>query len=213
MSAVTHVPAPDGTRIRSGMSPPDSVTSWHQVFEREQMAALRAFRSVPASAGMPPGVAAAAAAPAGKGTGGAAPFDRPSSMRANAMDFNAPRTLAVLRVPAVPPGPNGIRSAACLQASGAAIRNAGSGKTAATADARAAAVCTAPATKWPARKAHCVIRPDGAHLWLRDAATAPDDALLQQWLSEMQHMLAAGGTPLASFTLNGKPCLVPIAVR
>lgn len=214
MSGVTHIPAPDATRARSGMSPPDSVAAWRQAFEREQLAALSAFRSVPANAGTPPGVGApAAAAPVGKGTAGSAPFNRAASMQANAMQSSASPTPAAVSVPAVRPGPSGFGPAPDLQAPGAATRNTAGSKTAAAADARAGAACTAPAAKWPWRKVHCVVRPDGAHLWLRDATATPDDPVLQQWLGDLQNMLAAGGTPLASFTLNGKACLVPTAVR
>lgn len=58
--------------------------------------------------------------------------------------------------------------------------------------------------KWPWRKWHCMTGADGMHLWLRDAGVTPHDPALQDWLGDLQRTLAAAGTPLASFTLNGK---------
>lgn len=71
-----------------------------------------------------------------------------------------------------------------------------------------AAPLAAVLEKWPWRKLHCMTGADGLHLWLRDAGVTPHDPALQRWLGDLQRTLAAAGTPLASFTLNGKACAV-----
>lgn len=66
--------------------------------------------------------------------------------------------------------------------------------------------------KWSARKLHSIASAEGLHLWLRDASATPQDPALQRLLSDLKHTLGAAGMPLASFTLNGKACLVPSIV-
>lgn len=66
--------------------------------------------------------------------------------------------------------------------------------------------------KWSSRKLHSMASAEGLHLWLRDASATPQDPALQRWLSDLKHTLGAAGMPLASFTLNGKACLVPSIV-
>ena len=219
MSGIKHIASPETVQVNSGMSPPDGVASWRQVFEREERAALAAFRSVAARVDVRPGVGG----PNSKGQVieakvateivGAPQLGRATAMEGKVTPTGSPPARSSLNMLAIRPDPGAIRPLLLPHFFGTAASNTAANKKEAAVDQHAAVVSTGCSLPWPWRKLHYTVTADGAHVWLRDAGVAPGDPLLQSWLAELQHTLAANGTPLASFTLNGKACLVPTAVR
>ncbi len=221
MSAIDALPAPHAAPARDGRRAPDSLSAWRQAFDREQMAALDKFRSVKA-----PGFAAVSS------RGGAAPVA--------ASDVNsslATAGTAAASRPASGPAANSVRGqqaqAAWLPAARLSSRqlppppsqalsgrsSAGPAPLAVQTESKSGvandirtALPAGMLARWPWRKLHCMADADGLHLWLRDADATQHDPALQRWLRELGGALAAAGTPLRSFTLNGRDFPLPSIV-
>jgi hypothetical protein len=214
MSAVGQVlssaaPAPFGTRA------PDGVAAWRQVFEREQMAALGKFRSVAAPVSLPRSSPASAAAHVQGDANGNAPRLPAGTSRLAPVAIPAtgtPPQVMPAAAPSLsrsaPPLPSPAAAASTLQPALDSLPGDQSGH----AERSSALPLSTLMEKWPSRKLHSMASAEGLHLWLRDASATPQDPALQCWLGDLQHTLGATGTRLASFTLNGKACLVPSIV-
>ena len=188
-----------------------SVSAWRRVFEREQMAALAKFRSVATgnsedvgAYSMPPSrpvhtaaVSAAAVLPPSGQTGrlGGGNMDIAPGTPAHHASFSP--DAAKLSMPA------GERWAGLWLSQ--ALSSHPPEKSVQLLHALTATHLTAPTSpgEWPWRKMHCMVKPDGVHVWLRDTAIGAGDTLLLEWIGQLHQMLAQSGMRLASFTLNG----------
>ena len=214
MSAVGQVPSP-AAPASLGTRAPDSVGAWRQVFEREQMAALDKFRSVAAPVSLPkPSARRAAphahangsanAPPEPVGASRVAPVAAPATGRPpQARPASAPPLSR-----STPPLPSPVPAAGTQQPAPDSLP----GDQTRHAERSSALPLSTLMEKWSSRKLHSMASAEGLRLWLRDASVTPQDPALQRWLSDLQHTLGASGMPLASFTLNGKACLVPSVV-
>ncbi len=122
------------------------------------------------------------------------------------MSRQAPQAMGLAGPPSSPPRFPQQALAACT------LRVAAAGLPGELTEGLSAAPLATLLEKWPWRKLHCMATAEGLHLWLRDASATPQDQALLRWLAQLQRTLATAGTPLASFTLNGKACLVPSVV-
>ena len=214
MSAVGQVlssaaPASFGTKA------PDGVAAWRQVFEREQIAALGKFRSVASPVSLPrssPGTATPQAHADAKADAPPSPVGASRVALGAAPATGTPLQGRPVDAPSLsgsaPPLPS---SAAVASTQQPALNRLPSDPTG-RAERSSALPLSALMEKWSSRKLHSMASAEGLHLWLRDASATPQDPALQRWLSDLQHTLGASGMPLASFTLNGKACLVPSVV-
>lgn len=210
--AAQAVPAPADARA------PDGVAAWRQVFEREQMAALDKFRSVPAPACLPaqsppraaprfPAKGSAATPP----SAGAASRVAPAAARVS----GTPSGLLPATAPSVSRSGPDIAPATPAAGTPQPALDGLRGNPARHAEPDsmpALPALTALTENWPSRKLHGMASAEGLHLWLRDAGATPQDPALQRWLRELQRFMGATGMRLASFTLNGRACPVPTIV-
>lgn len=197
---------------RAGAPLAASLSAWRKVFEREQMAALARFRSVPAGTPHEHGAAGVAGdsaacakpAPAGSNPGqprpaGAASAGSPAS---GATRWAAPGTAASDAGGRLEREMATVAPAVSLAAARSPATASGSAKPLAGPEAASVAAATA-LVEWPCRKLHCMADADGVHVWLRDAGLAPDDAAVVDMRTRLRQVLAQSGARLASFTLNG----------
>jgi hypothetical protein len=202
---------------RAGAGLGKSVSAWRRVFEREQMAALAEFRSVPTGSARGMG---AYSAPCGQ-PDCAVPVatDGPLTLSGHASPPGRESANAILAKPApyshflntvkpsMPAGerwagvwggqmPAGLPSAEAVQVplASAALHQA----------------ALTSSGEWPWRRLHCMVDANGVHVWLRDTTIGAEDDVLLEWLGQLLQALAQSGARLASFTLNGT-AISPIA--
>ena len=215
MSAIDQLLAQAAGPTRGGQRRTDDGLGWRQVFDREQMLALDAFRSVsaplalPAQPALPPVVGIRGGVDSGRvdptPAGPAAATDTAVVAGSTDGSRQAPQPAGLFSLPGLPtalPCPVQLALAARMP-------RTMPGPDAGLAAGTSAVSLATPIDKWPQRKLHCTVAGDGVHLWLRDAVTTPQDPALWRWLNELQQTLTAAGMRLAGFTLNGKACLVP----
>lgn len=204
-------------RVGAGLG--KSVSAWHRVFEREQLAALAEFRSVSAGRPVGPGaydaysvspmqahralpVATAHLLARGRADWAGRESADASTARP-AVDghfFNAAKS----------PMPAGDRWTAVWRSQpplGTPMAKAGQALPGPAALHRAA---LASSGEWPWRKLHCMADANGVHVWLRDTAIGAHDSALHQLIAKLRQALEQSGARLASFTLNGT-AISPIA--
>jgi hypothetical protein len=212
MSAIGTLPAWQGDAAPEGRRLPDAVSSWRQVFDREQMAALDKFRSVEAPAfattsreRLAPGAAGGASAPPPPPAARSAAASGPAA--ATAPGGNPPHEERGTFIPAGSlTSSRGLPGPALASFPPRATRG---GLPAALVDVVIASAAPLLQEKWPSHNLHWTAGIDGLHLWLRDSGAMPHDPVLQRWLNDLQGALAAAGIPLAGFTLNGKAYPIP----